>query len=298
MTPPTLGDDVVELRSGAVVARVDPMAGGRIVSLVIRDTERILPKASGRTTGPPTGWGCYAMVPWPGRLANGRIPTPLGEVRIEPNLGPSAIHGLGFDAEWLIVDQSGTAVTMSCELRGRGWPFGGEARQTLRLGASSLDLELEVGGYTRAGPAGLGWHPWFARPRTGDLAVSVDASEVLVLDADKVPTGEVRTVTEREDLQDGPSLGDRRLDHVYVRAVGPAVVRWPDLELRIEFDETLSTIVVHTPAEGVCVEPQTMWPNAPLLAARGIPSTGLRTLEPDDRLGVRHRWSWLPHSLR
>ena len=289
---------MIELRSGAVVATIDPSAGGRIVSLVIADVERILPKASARTTGPPTGWGCYPMVPWAGRLANGRIPTPSGEVRIEPNHGPSAIHGLGFDASWLIVDQSEAAVTMSCELHGRGWPFGGEARQTLRIAASRLDLELEVGGYTRAGPAGLGWHPWFARPQTGDLVVSVDASEVLVLDTDKVPTGKVRAVTAEEDLRAGPALGDRRLDHVYVRAVGPALVRWPDLELRIEFDRTLPTIVVHTPIQGVCVEPQTMWPNAPVLAARGVPNTGLRTLEPSEWLRAGHRWTWLARSLR
>jgi len=284
--------EVVELRSAAVVTRIDPSAGGRIVSLVIADAERILPKAGAPTSEPAIGWGCYPMVPWAGRLANGRIPTPAGEVRITPNLGPSAIHGLGFDAPWLIVDQSEAAVTMSCELRGRGWPFGGEARQTLRLGGSSLDFELEVGGYTRAGPAGLGWHPWFARPRSGDLAVTVDAREVLVLDADKIPTGDVRAVTEREDLRAGPSLGDRRLDHVYVRAVGPAIVRWPDLDLRIEYDGTLPTVVVHTPIEGVCVEPQTMWPNAPLLASRGVPNTGLRTLEPGERLRAGHRWTW------
>jgi len=288
---------VVELRSGAVVAQIEPSEGGRILSLVIGDAERILSKARARTTGPPTGWGCYVMVPWAGRLANGRIPTAGGEVRLEPNLGPSAIHGLGFDALWAILDQSETAVTMSCELRGRGWPFGGEARQTLRLGPASLDLELEVGGYARTGPAGLGWHPWFARPRTGDLGVTVDAHEVLVLDADKVPTGEVREVTAGEDLRSGPSLGDRRLDHVYVQATGPAVVRWPDLELRIEYDQTLNTVVVHTPSEGVCVEPQTMWPNAPVLAARGVPNTGLRTLEPGERLRAGHRWTWLPRRL-
>ena len=152
------------------------------------------------------------MVPWPGRLANGRIATQDGEVRLEPNLPPSAIHGLGFDKSWAIVERSATAVTMRCELRGLGWPFGGRAMQTLRAGDNSLDLELEVGEYTMAGPAGLGWHPWFTRPPTADLEVRVDASEVLVLDADGVPTGEVRRVTPYEDLRSGPPLGDRRLD--------------------------------------------------------------------------------------
>jgi len=288
---------VIQLTRGEAVARIDPHAGGRIVSLVLNGVERILPETSARVTALPTGWGCYPMVPWPGRLANGVIPTADGEVRLEPNLPPSAIHGLGFETPWVVVDRGEADVTMSCELRGRGWPFGGDARQTLRLSPTGLDLELAVGGYTRSGPAGLGWHPWFTRPRTGDLEVTLDAAQVLVLDLDTVPTGEIRTVTAREDLRSGPALGDRRLDHVYVRATGPAIVRWPDLELRIEFDRTLDTVVVHTPEQGVCVEPQSMWPNAPLLAARGIADTGLRTLAPGEWLRARHRWTWLPRGV-
>jgi aldose 1-epimerase len=287
---------MVELSCGAVVARVEPTEGGRIVSLILGGDERILTKARARRVAPPIYWGCYPMVPWAGRLAGGRIPTAHGEVRIEQNLPPAAIHGLGFDAPWTILEQGDKVVTMSCELRGRGWPFGGRARQTLRLGPTTLDLELEVGEYAKAGPAGLGWHPWFARPATGDMTLRLDGRDVLVLDADQVPTGEIRPVSAIEDLRSGPSLGDRRLDHVYVRTSGPAEVRWPDLDLEIEYDEGLSTVVVHTPSEGICVEPQTMWPNAPLLAARGVAGTGLRTLEPGERLRAQERWTW--RSLR
>ena len=283
---------MIELGSGVVVLKIDPTDGGRIVSLIVGGVERILAKARAKATTPPIYWGCYPMVPWPGRLAEGRIPTDAGEVRLERNLPPAAIHGLGFDKPWVVVEQSDTAVTMSCEMRGLGWPFGGRARQTLRLGSASLDLDLALGEYTRTGPAGLGWHPWFARPQTGDVAMRLDAREVLVVDADLVPTGEVRAVSARDDLRSGPALGDRRLDHVYVRANGPALVRWPDLDLRIEFDESLNTVVVHTPIEGVCVEPETMWPNAPLLAAAGISGTGLRTLKPGESLRASERWSW------
>jgi aldose 1-epimerase len=283
---------VIELRHDGVVMRIDPADGGRIVSLLIAGVERILPKARARTRVPALYWGCYPMVPWPGRLSEGRIPTSDGEVRLEPNLPPSAIHGLGFDKSWEIVEQSETAVTMMCALRGLGWPFGGRASQTLRVGARSLELELQVGGYAKAGPAGLGWHPWFRRPSVGDLELRVDSSEVLVLDADLVPTGEVRPIAPNEDLRSGSPLGDRRLDHVYVRAHPPVVVRWPDLELRVEYDSSMETVVVYTPAEGICVEPQTMWPNAPLLAASGVRGTGLRTLEPGDTLTAATRWTW------
>jgi len=284
--------EVVELRRSGVVTLIDPAGGGRIVSLVIAGVERILPKARARAREPALYWGCYPMVPWAGRLAHGRIPTNHGEVRLEPNLPPSAIHGLGFDKSWVIVERSETAVTMACELRGLGWPFGGRALQTLRLGVRGLELELEVGGYTKAGPAGLGWHPWFTRPSGADLELRVDASEVLVLDADLIPTGEVRRVTPIEDLRSGPPLGERRLDHVYVRSKGPARVRWPDLELRVEYDMSLQTVVVYTPPEGICVEPQTMWPNAPLLAAAGVRDTGLRTLQPGESLSAIERWVW------
>jgi galactose mutarotase-like enzyme len=289
---------VITLRSGEVIAHIAPDAGGRLTSLVVGGVERIMPKSQAPSPARPTSWGCYPMVPWAGRIEHGRIPTDGGEVRLEANHGPSAIHGLGFDKAWRVLERSDTAVVMECELRGLGWPFGGTARQTLRLGPSTLDLELEVGAYTKTGPAGLGWHPWFARPRSGDIAVLLDAREVLVLDADKVPTGAFREVDASEDLRSGPPLGDRRLDHVYVRANPPAVVRWPDLVLEIEFDKSLNTIVVHTPPQGFCVEPQTMWPNAPLLAARGVAGTGMRTLGPGERLHASHRWSWRPRDVR
>ena len=285
---------MIELGRDAVVASIDPADGGRIVSLVIGGVERILPKALARSREPALYWGCYPMVPWAGRLSHGRIPTPDGEVRLDANLPPSAIHGLGFARPWDILERSEAAVTMRCELRGLGWPFGGHALQTLRLDADRLDFDLRVGGYTRAGPAGLGWHPWFTRPKTGDVALRVDASEVLVLDTDLVPTGEVRRVTTYEDLRSGPPLDDRRLDHVYVGAKSPAIVRWPDLELRIEFDTTLRTVVVYTPPEGFCVEPQTMWPNAPLLAAAGFSDTGMRVLEPGASLRASQSWTWRP----
>ena len=82
---------MVELRRDDVVLRIDAADGGRIVSLIVAGVERILPKARARANEPALYWGCYPMVPWPGRLANGRIPTNDGEVRLEPNLPPSAM---------------------------------------------------------------------------------------------------------------------------------------------------------------------------------------------------------------
>ena len=287
-----VGASIVKLGCAGVIMEIAPSEGGRIASLILCDEERILPKLRARRLEPPIGWGCFAMVPWAGRLGEGRIPTPDGEVRLEMNLPPSSIHGLGFGRPWDVVTRSDTRVTMRCDLAGQGWPFGGEATQTLTLRPTGLDLQLEIGNYTRSGPAGLGWHPWFARPAKGDLEIRLDASKVLVVDADLVPMGQVRAVIGDEDLRAGPALGDRRLDHVYVDATAPVIVRWPDLELRMEFGASLRTVVVHTPPEGICVEPQTMWPNAPVLASRGVAHTGLRSLKPGEWTRSRQRWTW------
>src|SRR5436309_13616312 len=110
--------------------RIDPAEGGRIVSLLIAGVERILPKARARARAPALYWGCYPMVPWPGRLAEGRIPTADGEVRLEPNRPPSALHALGVEAPLAVIERSDTAVTTSRELRRLGCPFRRVRRQT------------------------------------------------------------------------------------------------------------------------------------------------------------------------
>src|SRR2546430_14539732 len=75
--------EVVELRRDEIVMRVDPADGGRFVSLIIAGVERILAKSHARAPAPGLYWGCFAMVPWAGRLSEGRIPTSDSEGRLE-----------------------------------------------------------------------------------------------------------------------------------------------------------------------------------------------------------------------
>src|SRR3954471_13223409 len=97
--------------------KIAPSEGGRIVSLIVGGDERILQKANARPSALATGWGCYPMIPWPGRLSEGRIPVEGAEVRLEQNRPPSSIHGLVFDKPWHVLSQSETATSMTCELR-------------------------------------------------------------------------------------------------------------------------------------------------------------------------------------
>ena len=69
-------------------------------------------------------------------------------------------------------------------------------------------------------------------------------------------------------------------------------MRWPDLEIRIDFEAPLSSIVVFSPPGAVCVEPATAWPDALRLSAAGVPGTGQAVLESGETLAATMTWSW------
>jgi aldose 1-epimerase len=172
------------------------------------------------------------------------------------------------------------------------WPFGGEVTHRIELSSGKLQLSARVKAAGRAMPLSLGWHPWFARPPGGDVAVTVPSHSVLVTSDDLIPTGASEPVADDTDLRDGPTLGDRRLDTVFLTPEGPARVSWPDLDLQISVVAPITTIVVYTPEGAACVEPQTAWPDAFRLADMGIGSTGVLTLEAGAEIEVATAFSW------
>jgi aldose 1-epimerase len=282
---------VIALSSGGDRVVIDPRAGARITSLLAGGDERIVARPEGATAAETT-WGCFPMAPWPGRVADARFEWAGQSYPLKANLTPHAIHGVVFDAQWSVDEAGADHATLSCDLDRARWPLGGRVQQAFRLRPGALEIE----GVVRAGPAGmpaaLGWHPWFRRPAEGAMSLQIDASEVLQTAADLIPTGRTVPVDATTDLRSQPALGARRLDHVYVDARSRAVLAWPDLVMEVAFEPPLATIVVHTPRAGVCVEPQTAWPNAFALASAGNDSTGLLCLEPDGALRARATLRW------
>lgn len=236
---------------------IDVERGGRVSSLRIDGRELLLgvEAAAGRSIG----WGCFVMAPWPGRLAGGQFRWRGRRVQVPRTLGPDAIHGLVYDRAWQVEEAGGREATLSIELGPAGWPFAGRVRERIALDERSIVLEASIEA-DEPMPVAIGWHPWFLR-RGANPQVEVDAASTLAL-REMIPTGVRQAVRGRTDLREGPALGRRRLDDVYVDARSPATIRWPDLELRIEFEPPLTTVVVHTPTQAICVEPQTAWPNA------------------------------------
>lgn len=283
----------VVLTAGEDRVAIDEAVGGKITSLIAAGIERIAqPEADMDPVADVLLWGSFLMVPWAGRLDEGRLPWEGETHRLPQNFYGHAIHGVGFDKPWHVDEATDAAAVLSLDLGAAGWPFGGTARYRLTLAPQRLDLVAEVEAGDRSMPVAAGWHPYFDRPDDGDLSIRVSSDHVLATTEDLIPTGDLIPVQGDTDLRDGPVLGDRRLDHVYANASAPAVVSWSDLELSLNFGSEISTIVVYTPEGKACCEPQSAWPNAPELEAKGVSGTGLHHLGPGETWRATTTWTW------
>jgi aldose 1-epimerase len=283
----------IVLSAGGDRVEVDPYDGARLTSFVAGGKERLL----NRPPDPSSPdvlllWGCFFMAPWVGRIADGELPWEGQTHRFPKNFGGHAIHGLVFDKVWSVDDPTETSVAMSADLAAAGWPFDGSVRYRIDLAPGRLTLSARIDAADRSMPVSVGWHPYFARPSEGDLTVTVPADHVLETTEDLIPTGQLIPVAGDTDLREGPALGERRLDHVYAGARSPAIVGWPDLELHLNFDPPIETVVVYTPPHAACVEPQSAWPNAPALHESGTEGTGLTAVAPRDRFEATTTWTW------
>ena len=280
---------MIELRSGTTTAAVDPERGGRLVSLAVDGRELIVPPpdASDRSIY----WGSFLMAPWVGRIEHGVLAWNGRRVDLPRNEEGHAIHGLVHERAWEVEAATCCTATLACRVDPAAWPFGATVRQTFELDTDHLSIAAELCAET-AMPASIGWHPWFRRNGGGPV-VTLAAAEVLETQR-LIPTGRRVPVDGLTDLREGGRVCERELDHVYPDAASPAIARWPDLELAVEFGPPLTTVVVHSRPQAFCIEPQTAWPNAPALAAGGMATTGLATLAAGERLRAVMTLRWTP----
>ena len=280
----------VRLSSGTVTASVDAVRGGRLASLVIRGRERLIARPRVDADLPAISWGSFPMVPWVGRMRAGRLEWNGRTFDLARNLGGHAIHGTAFDRSWTVDASDERSVRMHCRIGdGDGWPFAADVSQVIELAPDEIRFRLEVRAEA-AMPIAVGWHPWFGRVGDEPIVITVPSGQVLETTADLIPTGALVPVAGITDLRRAAAIGVRALDHAYVDVAGPSRLAWPDLELTIEADP-LAAVVVHTTPTGVCIEPQTAWPDAVRLASQGI-ETGLVRLDPGATFSAASRWRW------
>lgn len=236
----------VQLDAGDSSARFDLAAGGRLASLQVDGAELLVEEEAN-----PMGWGSYPMVPWAGRVADGRFDFGGVTHELPITLPPHAIHGTAYVSAWILDDATSNEATMHLDLI-EPWPLGGRVEQRVRLSDSQLHLELEVTATTSSMPAMAGWHPWFRRKIEGcdeSVDLAIGRAKVWELDDRAIPTG---------SLIDPPL---RPWDHCFTELEAEPVLRWGN-KLQVRLSSNCSQWVIYTPDHAVCVEPQTSAPDA------------------------------------
>ncbi|WP_026248912.1 aldose epimerase [Streptomyces sp. LaPpAH-108] len=259
-----MSDEDIVLTAGDAEVVVRPGNGGRVAGLKVGGTELL---RQGER------FGCFPMVPWCGRIRDGRF-LDGGVVRQMPlNSPPHAIHGTARDGAWRTARVSADEAVLTYDLTDP-WPHPGKVTQIVSLGEDGLTLTMAVETYEDSFPAQIGWHPWFNRTLGGE-GVRIDFTPAWQEErgADHLPTGN------RIDPKPGP------WDDCFGMPDGVDVtLTWPEqLELRLTSREQWAVVYDEQDA-AVCVEPQTGPPD-------GL-NTAPRLVTPLEPLEASTTWRW------
>ncbi len=287
----------IELRSTGGRAVILPEFGGRLHQLfvVIDGREEPLlfsPDDPAEYHTWPTRGGSFPMAPWANRINSGTFPWAGQAVSVPAEGTPHAIHGRVFNRPWEVVARTSRVVELLTTFDD-GWPWQGRAWQRFEITPTGLRMKMEVRSEREAFPAGCGWHPWFRRDVAGaeSVKVVVPASKRYILDH-QIPTGELVAPLGDYDLTSGITLGDRRLDDCYTGLTSPIEVDWGRVRLRISIEGVEPHVMVHTPPQAFCIEPQTCAPDAFNLDARGFRGVGAAIVIPGRPVSIASRWDW------
>jgi aldose 1-epimerase len=235
----------VELREGPLRCIIEPTLGGRIASLQFDDTELLI---TGSASDHPMMWGCYPMVPWAGRVRQGRFRFGGEVFQLDLNMTPHSIHGVGYRSAWEQRHDGSLVLDLAT-----GWPLGGWARQRFRLDRHRLQMQLELHAVDRPMPGMVGWHPWFVRP----MAFTFQARSQYLRDDDGIPT---RTTSNPV----APPWDD-----CFTEVTANPVLHYGTVD--VVLSSTCDHWVVYDePIHAVCIEPQSGPPNAFNLAPQVV----------------------------
>lgn len=239
------------------------------------------------------------LAPWPNRLAGGAW-TADG-VLYEGDCndgGKHALHGLVYDAEFAVQQQSPTSVTLCYDLGDDAiYPFA--VRITITYTIEKCGLVCEISATNRSDvrvPIALGAHPYF--PYDPDTRLVTSAPQFAEVGADMIPTGNLLPSSSRGVIANGETvLGAVSLDNCFSGMTrdgsgrAETALQYRDGAVTVVWqDDQLDYLQMFTKpdfpwaagsAGAIGIEPQSAPPNA--LNS----GDGLRWLSPGDAFSVR-----------
>lgn len=293
--------DRIEIANECGRAVVSPAAGASLRSLRARVGDREYELLAGGRDEPfdprilPSGSGSFLMAPWVNRIRDGRLVAADGVHILPLNHGAHAIHGTVRQRRWEVEEVAASFAILRTALADP-WPYRGLVRYHIELGGASLRQRLEVHAAEneREFPAGVGWHPWFARSLgTGEGTVRADVEAQWELDASMTPTGACAPTALSRKLRAGGHFAPGEVDGCFRLSAGAAITaRWPELVLSIRNSSAVTHVMLYSPQHAICIEPQTSTVDAFQLTARGVAETGSRSVVPGRPLIAWTEWSW------
>ncbi|MBX3301389.1 MAG: hypothetical protein KF693_04170 [Nitrospira sp.] len=254
------------------------------------------------------------LIPFPGRVANGRYAFDGRPFQLECNdkEGPNAIHGFVRSLPWSVREALVNKVT--CEVRldaetyaSRGYPFSLDLAVTYELDAQGLSCAFIVTNVgDRAAPVGVGFHPYFTVGTSliDEAEAQIPAAGYLEFNEQLAPTGRILHVEGTcWDYRRFCKIGRQHFNHCYVNLerdsarMATATLRHgpSNRAIDIVMDSSFSAVVVYTgdaiagaPRAALAIEPMTCGTDA-----FNHPEWGLKRLELGEifsgRYRVRHR---------
>ena len=289
---------LITLRHAAAVIDLAPATGGAIARFDWCDQPVLRPTpAEVVAEGDVRRHACYPLVPYSNRIEQARLTFRGTTHQLDRNFGdhPHAIHGVGWQRPWVVVDHDQDTALLACEhtpgandADGRAWPWPFRTTQWFQLRGDEQQAVLRMRlTLTNRGeatfPFGLGWHPFFpggAHTTLGFIATGVWESSDTILPVRHVP------VADRFQFDPPRAISDMFLDNVYTGWQGEAQLRYPGQArfTTMRGDSACPYFVVYIPSHGtfLAIEPVSQMTDAFNRAERGERDTGTRLLGPGE----------------
>jgi aldose 1-epimerase len=277
---------MIELRAGRLRCELHPDLGGCIAGLW-HDGQPVLRSAPAAQLVSARLSACYPLVPFSNRIGHASLVWQGTQHPLVRNNGdePHAIHGVGWQRSWTVLDSDEATAMLACEHRpDASWPFAFDCSHTLRLSPAGLEMTLAVTNQSpQAAPMGLGWHPFFVKRPGSHL--DFRATGRWEMGADKLPT--------RRSASSGLAVdcGSLQVDHCFDGWDGVATLRDAVLQVRVHSQLTRLVVFTEPGRQIIALEPVSHVNNAVHLYAAGHPADalGLGVLQPGESMMAQMR---------
>lgn len=284
--PVVLGP-LVTLKHGAYELAVAPSFGARLVSFRHAGRDILRPTPDSALAKPSVyEFAGFPLMPYSGPLFGPGFTFKGVSYALDRTVPeePTATHGDAWIAPFEVVGREETELVLQIdhapEPGAFPFRFRGYIRYALSDGGLSILLRVASRDH-RPMPAGFGFHPYFPRPPGTRLRF--DSVAVWPADAPEAVGLGCQPLTEGLSFRDGPDVSQMVVDRLYEGWDGQAELIAPDgVRTIVEADGCLDKMQIYSAWDYpcVCVEPVSNANDGFNRLSAGVPSHGVRVLEP------------------